>query len=88
MCQTTPIPSMNTIRMTLNILIQPPRQPIHRRKLNPESAGGPPSLPLKHPPKFPYLIADLNELIQTHAPSLRPLFLALLDRLDQTEPRA
>ncbi len=82
MCQTTPIPQLNTIRMTLNIPIQPPRQPIHRRKSNPESAGSPQSLPLKSHPKFPYLIADLNELIQTHAPSLRPLFLALLDRFN------
>ena len=40
------------------------------------------SLPLKLHPKLPYFILDLNEMIQAHAPSLRPHFLPLRERVD------
>ena len=82
MCQSNPIPQMDTIRRPLNIPIRPPRQSIQRRKPRPESTGSLESLPLKLHPKLPYFILDLNEMIQTHAPSLRPHFLPLRERVD------
>jgi hypothetical protein len=73
---------MNTIRMPLNMPIQPPRQPIHRRMPGAESASNPESAPLYRHPRWTYFLADLNETILKHAPSFRPHFLELLDRID------
>jgi hypothetical protein len=65
-----------------NIPIQPPRQPINRRKPTAGSPNSPLSTPLWRHPRWTYFLSDLNQLILKHTPSFRPHFLELLSRIE------
>jgi len=81
MRQATLVPKMNTPRTPLNMPIQTRRQRILRRR--PQAASVDPLLaPLDRHPRWTYFLAELNEVIVKHAPSLRPPFLELLNRVD------
>ena len=82
MDQSNPIPQMNTMNRPLNIPIQPPRQPVNRRKPTAERVSSPQSTPLWRHPRWTYFLADLNGIILKNAPDFRPHFLELLKRID------
>lgn len=80
MDQANPIPFPNTGRPLLNMPNQPQRQPLH--PLRPRIASADPqSLPLQRHPKWPFFLADLNEMIMKEAPGLKDSFHALLKRV-------
>ena len=81
MDQANPIPQMNTVKTPLNMPTHFLRQPINRRRPGTASPSNPLSAPLDRHPRWTYFLAELNEIILKHAPSLRPPFLELLDRV-------
>ena len=83
MCQTTPIPEMNTPWPLLNVVNQP-RQPLSQFRSQP-APGQSQLLPLNRHPNWRNFILDLNLTILKQAPHLKDSFHELLKRADQLE---
>ena len=83
MCQSNPIPKMNTALTPLNVLNQP-RKPLSPFRPQTEPAHRQ-SLPLNRHPQWRNFIMDLNVTILKQAPHLKDSFHELLKRADQLE---
>ena len=82
MCQANLIPETDTVTMPLNMPNPSRWQP--KNRLRPQTAtASPQSTVLNRHPRWPYFLAELDEIILSQAPNLRETFLELLDRIDR-----